>query len=118
MTASGRRGQVAASGRKCPLLASGREWPQVAAFGKWPRVAASGRLFQFQIPHLVQPLWNIHEFLLSSALIELVKVKCKTCSEFGEELQHLKRLLECSMVLNLAAWMIPSNGISFEEARI
>ena len=46
---------MAASGRKWPLLASGREWPQVAAFGKWPRVAASGRLFQFQIPHLMQP---------------------------------------------------------------
>ena len=45
VTASGRRGQVAASdrkwpqrasGRKWPLLAIGREWPQVAAFGKWP----------------------------------------------------------------------------------
>ena len=65
VTASDRRGQVAASDRKWPQRASdrkwplrsnGRKWPQVAAFGKWPRVAASGRLFQFQIPHLMQPL--------------------------------------------------------------
>ena len=43
VTASGRRRQVAASDRKWPQRASGREWP-------------SGRLFQFQIPHLTQPL--------------------------------------------------------------
>ena len=50
VTASGRRGQVAASDRKWPLRSNGR---------KWPRVAASGRLCQFQIPHLMQPLWNL-----------------------------------------------------------
>ena len=59
VTASGRRGQVTASGRKWPQVAAFGKWPQVAAFGKWPRVAASGRLFQFQIPHLMQPLWNL-----------------------------------------------------------
>jgi len=37
VTASGRRGQVAASDRKWPQRASGRKWPQVAASGrKWP----------------------------------------------------------------------------------
>ena len=65
VTASDRRGQVAASDRKWPQegkwpqVAASVKWPQVAAFGKWPRVAASGRLFQFQIPHLMQPLWMI-----------------------------------------------------------
>lgn len=69
-------------------------------------------------PRVTRQVQDIHEFLLSNALIYVVKVKWKSCSEFGEELQHLKRLLQCSVVLNLAAWMIPPNGISFEEARI
>ena len=80
------------SGRKWPLRSSGRKWPQVAAFGKWPRVAASGRFFQFQIPHLMQPLCQFWPTMVVEADLK-GSTRC------------LARVLVIISLINLCWWM-------------